>query len=417
MCKDRKEESPLYEGWRVTLAACVGVMVSFAAIVPYTFSLFIGPLHAAFGWKVEAISQGFAITAITVAFCSPWIGHLLDRRPPRQIILPSILIFSAAMMSLALLRGSIAQFYATYFVLGVVANGTAQLAYSRAVFSWFNRRRGLAFALVLSGNAVGAILMPLIAQSVISSRGWRSGYVALGTIGLLGLVLTAALVRNRPESIELTLDATQMLRLKSVLGRRAFWLTAVPVLLAAFSANSAIAHLAAMLISRGVSGKDAAVALSVLGFASIVGRLSTGFVLDRIFAPLVSAVVMLVAAAGIAVLAYASTGKAGLLGSLLIGFGAGSESDVVPYIVAKVFGRQRFATIYGFTWTAYALGAAFGPVLMGRVFDRHHAYAAGSVLMFAVPAVAAALLQLLFPPFKSVGHAAPLPADALVNVG
>ncbi len=411
------EQSLRYEGWRVTLAASIGVMVSFAAIVPYTFSLFIGPLHAAFGWKVEAISRGFAITAITVAFCSPWIGHLLDRRPPRHIILPSILVFSAAMMSLALLRGGIAQFYATYFVLGVVANGTAQLAYSRAVLSWFDRRRGIAFALVLCGNAVGAVLMPLVAQAVIGSRGWRSGYVALGAIGLLGLVLTAALVRNRPEPTMLTVQPPAPLRLRSVAGRPAFWLIAVPVLLAAFSANAVIAHLAALLTSRGVPGKDAALALSVLGLAGIVGRLSTGFLLDRIFAPFVSAAVMLIAAAGVAVLGYASTGWAGILGALLIGFGAGSESDVVPYVVAKVFGKQRFATIYGLTWTAYALGAAFGPVLMGRAFDRHHAYAAATVLLFAVPSVAAALLQLLFPPFKPDAQAAPHPSDVLVNVG
>ncbi len=417
MRNDLTEESLRYEGWRVALAACIGVMVSFAAIVPYTFSLFIGPLHVAFGWKVEAISRGFAITAITVAFCSPWIGHLLDRRPARHIILPSIVIFSAAMMSLALLRGGLAQFYATYFVLGVVANGTAQLAYSRAVLSWFERRRGMAFAVVLSGNAVGAILMPLVAQSVISSRGWRYGYIVLGAIGLLGLVLTAALVRSRPEPVALPVKAEPKLRLRSVLGRRPFWLIAVPVLLAAFSANAAIAHLAAMLTSRGVSGKEAALALSALGLASIVGRLSTGFFLDRIFAPLVSAMVMLIAGAGIAVLAYANSGRAAILGALLIGFGAGSESDVVPYVVAKVFGKERFATIYGLTWTAYALGAAFGPVLMGRAFDRHHAYAAASVLLFAVPSVVAAALQLLLPPFTPVAQATPLPADVIAIAG
>ncbi len=72
------ESSIQYTGWHVAAAAFVGVMVSFAPIVPYTFSLFLNPLHAAFGWHREAISGTFALAAITVAVVSPGIGVLLD---------------------------------------------------------------------------------------------------------------------------------------------------------------------------------------------------------------------------------------------------------------------------------------------------------------------------------------------------
>ncbi len=65
-------------------------MVSFAPIIPYTFSLFLDPLHAAFGCKREAMGGAFALAAITVALVSPLIGTLLDRFPPRRIILPAI---------------------------------------------------------------------------------------------------------------------------------------------------------------------------------------------------------------------------------------------------------------------------------------------------------------------------------------
>ena len=78
-----EESSIRYTGWHVAAAAFVGVMVSFAAIVPYTFSLFLNPLHAAFGWQREAISGTFALAAITVAVVSPGIGVLLDRFPRR----------------------------------------------------------------------------------------------------------------------------------------------------------------------------------------------------------------------------------------------------------------------------------------------------------------------------------------------
>src|ERR1700723_4562016 len=162
-----EESSIRYPGWGVATAAFAGVMVSFAPIVPYTFSLFLNPLHAAFGWKREAIGGTFALAAITVALVSPGIGLLLDRFPPRRIILPSILIFALALASLSRLGPNIRQFYVTFFVLGLVANGTAQFAYARTVLTWFHRRRGLALAFLLTGSGVGSILIPPITQWAI----------------------------------------------------------------------------------------------------------------------------------------------------------------------------------------------------------------------------------------------------------
>ena len=70
-----------YDGWRVVLAACgLSVMAGFGSLFVYTFSVFVKPLAAEFGWSREAISSGFAIAAVTLGVCSPllgrWIGSL-----------------------------------------------------------------------------------------------------------------------------------------------------------------------------------------------------------------------------------------------------------------------------------------------------------------------------------------------------
>ncbi len=409
------ESSFHYAGWKVTLAAFIGVMVSFAAIVPYTFSLFLVPLHDAFGWRSEAISRAFAITALTVAACSPTLGTLLDKLPPRRIILPSILIFACGMASLALLRGHIAQFYATYLLLGIVGNGTAQLAYSRAVLTWFERRRGLAIAVMLTGSATGSILLPIITQRVMASQGWRASYAVLGALALLGLPLTALLVRNRPTPDTPTQPAVSHGSIGKTIRTRVFWLIALPVMLAAFSANAAIAHLAALLTSRGVHAGSAALALSMLGISSIVGRLITGYLLDRVFAPLLSLAVLLLSGLGVLLLAYAKTAPLGLLGAFLLGFGGGSEADVVPYLIAKYFGRIRFSTLYGLSWTFYAVGAATGPVLMGHSFDTLGTYLPVRVALFALPCLLAAALQLAIPPYPGSISDAALATKILAN--
>lgn len=117
------ETNLTYAGWKVVLAGFFGVMVSFAAVVPYTFGLFLKPLSLSFGWHREAISAGFSIAALTLAAASPGLGFLLDRFGPRRVILPCILIFSFAYASLALLTPHLIHFYLMFFLVGLVGNG------------------------------------------------------------------------------------------------------------------------------------------------------------------------------------------------------------------------------------------------------------------------------------------------------
>lgn len=399
------------------LAAFVGVMVSFAAIMPYTFSLFLEPLSKSFGWHREAISSAFGIAAITVAVFSPGIGILLDRFPPRWIILPSIIIFSLAYLSLSLLTSHITQFYLTYFVLGVVGNGTAQLAYTRAVLTWFQRHRGLALAIVLTGSGTGSIVVPLVTQAVIHAYGWRSAYVTLGCIALLGFPLAALLVRNRPVSATHSDETFATgVSVGTALRGVVFWIMAIMIMLEAFGSNGLVSHLAAMLTERGVSGESAALALSVMGATSILGRLTTGFLLDRYFAPYISMLMLAIAAVGIFTLSTAATATTAWMGTALLGYGLGSEADVVPYLIARYFGRKHFAALYGLTWTAYAVGGATGPVAIGRFYDRFGMYQPRMIFALALTCVGGAALSLLLPryPAESAGVLGDLAPDTQI---
>ena len=80
----RSEHDLRYEGWRVAGAVGVGVFVSFASLLVYTFGIFLKPLAEEFAWSREAVSAAFGIAAMTVAVCSPPLGFLLDRVSPRR---------------------------------------------------------------------------------------------------------------------------------------------------------------------------------------------------------------------------------------------------------------------------------------------------------------------------------------------
>jgi MFS family permease len=390
------ESTIQYPGWGVVTAAFIGVMTSFAPIVPYTFSLFLNPLHAAFGWGRQAIDGTFAIAAITVALVSPFIGMLLDRFPPRRIILPSILVFALALASLSRLTGNIVQFYLTFFVLGLVANGTAQFAYTRTILSWFQKRRGFALALILTGSGVGSILIPPVTQWTIGHHGFRSAYLLLGAIALLGLPLTALLVRNRPVAMLKHEEAqTSGVSVKAAFASAAFWILCGITVLSAFSENGLVTNLAAILTGHGVTAQSAAIALSVRGGAGILGRLCVGFLIDRFSPQRIQTIILVLAALGTLVFAFASSPVVALLGAALLGVGLGSEADVLPYLLAHYFGRKHFSVLYGLTWTAYAIGGATGPMFIGHLYDGAGAYHSRYIVYLAAAAFGAAAVSLL----------------------
>jgi MFS family permease len=390
------EIDPGYYGWRVVLAACFGVMAGFGSLFVYTFAVFVKPLHVEFGWSREAISSGFGLAAVTLGMVSPVLGHWLDRFGPRRIILACMTVFGCAIASLALLH-STWQFYLTCIVLGAVGNGAAHLAYSRSISTWFQQRLGMALALVMLGAGFGAMIFPILAQTIISRYSWRAAYASLGCLALLlGLPLTWRYVHERgkirhdsapvPHSGMTWRQGTRTFT---------FWIIVAVLFVGSISMNGAITHLAALLTDRGVMARDAALCASIIGGSSLLGRVVVGWLIDRFFGARVACVVTMVTATGIFLLARANTFPSGCLAAALIGIGAGGEADITLHLLTRYFGLRAFATLYGLTWTFYAAAGAIGPVILGRAFDLTGSYSSMLTFLAGLTALGAATILLL----------------------
>lgn len=391
-----------YYGWRVVLAACFGVMAGFGSLFVYTFAVFVKPLSAAFGWDREAIALGFGLAAITVGIVSPFLGRWLDRLGPRRIILPCMTVFGCAIASLSLLRSGIWQFYATAILIGLVGNGAAHLAYSRSISTWFDRRLGIALAFVMVGAGLGAMLLPVYAQAIITHSGWRAAYAGLGGLALLlGLPLSWRYVHERgglqKKSVSVTHSgATWQQGLRAY----SFWIIVALLFVSSISMNGAITHMSALLTDRGISPGDAALCASILGGTSVFGRIGVGWLLDRFFGARVALLVNLVTAAGIFLLAKAASFPAGCLAAALIGVGAGGEAAITPYLLTRYFGLRSFSTLYGLTWTFYAAAGAIGPVILGRAFDATGSYTS-LLSVLAIALAIAAGMNLFLPKYPA----------------
>lgn len=386
-----------YYGWRVVLAACLGVMVGFGSLFVYTFGAFMKPLGAELGWSREAISRGFGFAALALAVASPILGQWLDRFGPRRVILPCMTVFGCGIATLGLLSRHLWQFYATCVLIGVVGNGAAHLAYARAISTWFQARLGMALAFVMAGAGLGSMILPVFAQTVISLAGWRAAYLALGGLALvIGLPLTWRYVHERAPQRDSSGPAPPPgMTWQQGLRTLPFWIIIAALFVSSVSMNGTITHLVALLTDRGIGARKAALSASLLGGSSLLGRVAIGWVLDRFFGARVAFVVYLITAGGILLLARADTLLMGCVAAALIGVGAGGEADITPYLLTRYFGLHAFSTLYGFTWTFYAVAGAMGPIILGRAFDSTGSYTSSLTLLAVAMALAGAFLLLL----------------------
>jgi MFS family permease len=393
-----------YYGWRVVLAACLGLMGGFGSLFVYTFTVFVKPLGSQFGWNRESVSLGFAIAAMTVGLSSPLIGRLIDRLGPRRIILPCITVFGCGVASLALLHSGLWQFYLTCFVIGVVGNGAAHLAYARSISTWFERSLGTALAFVMVGAGLGAMILPVIAQSVVSRSGWRAAYFSLGVLALLlGLPLSWRFIVERGPAQKQSPVAHSGVSWQQGTRSIPFWIIVAVLFVSSISMNGAITHLSALLTDRGISPGSAAFCASILGGSSVLGRIGTGWLLDRFFGARVAFIVSLVTAVGILLLAKANSFAAGSVAAAFIGIGAGGEAAITPYLLTRYFGLRAFSTLYGLTWTFYAAAGATGPVILGHAFDATGSYAFLLVILAGALSVAATL-NLVLPKYPDLSQ-------------
>jgi MFS family permease len=371
------------------------VLVGFGSLFISTFGVFLKPLAAAFGWTRSEVSVGFTAAVLSVAICSPFLGRLLDRYPARRIVLPCTLIYGLGFASLSLLTRHLWHFVLILAALGIVGNGTTQLGYARVVSAWFDKSRGRALAAVMAGSGIGFMILPPLAQFLITQYGWRIAFAALGTVVLLtGLPLSFAYLYEPVAPDAKTIQKDKPAILGAILSLR-FLMIIAGLLLFSLATNGLNTHWAALLTDRGTTPAVAAAVLSAAGFATLVSKLSTGLLIDRFFAARVLACLFAVCACGFLGVTYGHAVWMAFAAAALVGIGMGAESDAVPYLLTRYFGLERFAELYGYTWTIYAIAGGLGPLLAGTIFDQSGSYRIALLIFFAMVVGAGAIFAAL----------------------
>jgi MFS family permease len=405
-----RARTALFYGWWVVLACAVGLFWG-PPIIVFCFPVFLKPLMQDFHAGRAAVSLGFTLQLFATAAGAPLVGWLIDRYGSRRVIVWATSLFGAILLLNKPLSANLGRFYLFCIALGLLGDGVGPLPYGKVVSLWFDRSRGMALGLMMVGIGTGAIVLPPVAQQLIAKFGWHAAYSVLGgAVLVVALPVVALLIRDRPQDMGLLPDgvpsryvvagseaAVAGLSAADAWSTRTFWRMVCAFFLVSASVQGCVIHLAAMFSDHGMSIQRAALGSSLAGAAVLLGRVGTGYLLDRFFAPKVAAVFFAGAAVGIGLLWMRGAAAVLLLGALFVGFGLGAELDLIAYLVSRYFGLRAFGKVYSSAFAAFALAGALGPLIMGAGFDLTGSYRWPLGAFFVAALIGVALIARLGP--------------------
>jgi MFS family permease len=364
--------------WWIVFGATLSMFVAQGPVILYTLGLFIKPLNQEFGWDRASISAAGGVAAIASAITIPFVGSLIDRWGVRTVLLPIIVLCAASVALIALTPKSIVVFLLLFAITGVLGSGQGPLGYAKVVSSWFDDRRGLALGITMSGIGLGAALIPQYAQFLIGNLGWRAAYAGLGLLTLMVAFPAVFLFIREPTRPKIVAaqssaaeDRPADLEVREVLGGRRFWLIACALLLVSTVTQGLVVHTVPLLTDNGYSPETAAALMIAVGLSTMAGRLLSGYLVDRIFAPFVAALFFLLPCLGIYLLDSTISPVAGIIS---LGLASGTEIDMIGFLTSRYFGMKRFGQLYGYLFASFVVGSAVGPLVMGLAFERLHSY-------------------------------------------
>ncbi len=393
----------IFYGWKMVAAAC-GLQFLLAALMHQAFGAYVAVLHAEQGWSKTALSGAAALQSIEAALLGPALGWIVDRFGAQGMIRAGIVAFAVGFVLLSQVD-SIAGFYVACVTLAIGASFSGYFPLTVALVQWFEKKRARALSAMSLGLAVGGIAVPLVAWSM-QVFGWRATALGSAALTLLAGWPLARVFKRRPEDVGETIDGEppapaaaperelapaepepREFTAREAIRTGAFWLLSVGHGLALLVVSAVNVHaITHMNTGLGYSVAQSSLVITLMTVAQ-AGGVGLGFAIgDRFDKRRVAAACMLMHAAGLLMLTFA-TGPAMLAGfGVLHGVAWGLRGPFMQAIRADFFGRRSIGMILGLSSAIIAIGQVCGPMIAGGLADVTGTYRAGFTILAGLAA-------------------------------
>jgi MFS family permease len=335
-----RKRNTLFYGWWV-VGACFVISFCTSGVFIFSLTALYKPLATQFGWSYTQISLAASLQGLLGGLTAPLVGFIVDRWGSRKLIFGVVILGCAGLVLLSRAT-TLGMFYTAFILISLgysACSGTAMLA---AVITWFHQNTAMAIGIVVSGFALGGLLVPLVVF-LIDTFGWQTAMISLGLFMLAILLPISLLVRHNyrekndfvsdvsenavPAKKGLTAhkspaDNTAVEALKS----RAFWHISLALMFQFIIINTVLVHIIPYLSSIGITRANSSLVASALAITNVCGRLLFGWFGDRFEKRRVIGVSFALTTLGLLFYGYAAGGTLPLiLFIILFGMGWGGQ--------------------------------------------------------------------------------------------
>jgi MFS family permease len=379
-----------------------------------SYGVFFKSLESEFELSRATTSGVLSVFMLLSGFFGFLGGWILDRYGPRTLI---FIIGLGSGLSLFLTASTTApwQLFVSYSLLLSLGTGAAYVVLASTASRWFERKRGLALAIVAAASGMGMVTISPLAAYLISSYDWRTSYIVLGLLAWLIVLPLSVLFKSDPGQVGALADGVPLVAgeieiqakassrplggfsLGEASATRSFWLLLSAWLLFSSSQFLILTHVVPDAIDKGISAVAAAVIISIIGVTSIPSMLIGGRISDAVGRKVPVVICMIVHAAAMAGLIWADELWAFYLFAVIYGLARGGIIPPLSAMVGDIFGLHSIGVILGILNISWQIGAAIGPFVGGFIFDLSNSYAIAFSLGVLSLLVAALLVALVKP--------------------
>ena len=381
-------------GWRMV---AVAFFVDFVAVgfFFYSYGVFFKAIAAEFGDSRLGVALGLTVTNLVGAIVAPLVGRALDRFPLRRVIGVGATSMAIGFIGLSQVETQMQFYLVLGLFIGFGASSMGNLATSKLVANWFDRKRGTALGIAATGVSLSGVVMPFISAEIISNYGWRNGFLVYGLFtGLVVVPLVLRLVISRPEDLGFRPDGALVLNdapaahtgvtspiralprvsMRTVIRERNFWTIALTFALMFCCMSATLTHMVPRLTDMGHDLALASLVMSLCAGLGIFGKLSFGWLGDVLPMRRILLLIMLVQFSGQFIMYSAVELWWFAFGAALFGYGVGGVVPMHGIIIGKTFGRERFGAVLGAMRPAMFPVQILGVPFAGWVYDTTGSY-------------------------------------------
>ncbi len=372
------------QGWMVVLVMFLAL--SMVSTTRASIGLAMPSLERDLGWSKSFISVVVAWALICMAIMSPLIGNLLDKFGPRRILLAGLTITALA-LGLSSQVSATWQIFIAYSICGGIGFGiVSKNVASATIARHFDHDRGFAVGVANAGSTAGHIALLPVMALILTTLGWRAGYLFLAVVCIALLPLVYVLIKHEAPGAQHArgrLGAEEKIpdalgaRLRMLFKNRTYLALLGSYTICGFTATGMIdTHFLAYAISCGIPVVVSATAYGVLAAFNMGGMALSGYLSDRINRPILLAIIYVMRGLSYVILLMVPVYDTNLIWVFAVMFGIFDYSTipVTTSLVATHVGLKIIGLSLGLLAMFHAAGAALGAFLGGVLFDAYDKY-------------------------------------------